>query len=507
MDASDIDATLNKIYALAEIEKYESALREAQTALASNPHHQPLLVAVGYLLINTERAGQALPYLQQAIGKDPADHWAIALLAFVHEIKGELSTAIQLYEECLKLAPEEPKYYLDYANVLAQDANTIRYGNMRKAFSERILDYVHHAISLAPEDPDIVGEAAHILRNEGEQKEARQLVIAGLSLAPQHEGLRYLLAELDGVYDPKRGYMKSLMRRDHDTISQMVDYLKSDPGEVRGQREVFSTVMRNILEIAGVPLVVIPLLLNPLSSSHIPNSSPNDSNSLIIGALLLVLITLKGLYSIAAVPSTYRTLIAGSVPQAWPRMGITALGTACGLASIVTLLTSDMQNSTLLMVLSCVTFICSGIAIFLWIERYFRAGKGAGIFSPSPEGIRFLLTQYVSYARLLLYMGLFLVLFDVISLFSIVSDSFKASHYFTVAGLSCFGLSTTAVSWLLLRLFHLDAQLRAGISPDLTLGPDEAPPPHSKRILAAILGIISVISCAVGILLASTGLP
>ncbi|MCB7135933.1 CHAT domain-containing protein [Cellulosimicrobium marinum] len=186
---TDPRAVVSRAEMLVQMGRPERALDEVDAALATLPDDAQLLATGAWVRLRLQRSAEALPMLEQVVGRRPEAHGALHLLSVARQNTGDVAGARTAAASALALDPDEPRYHLQLAD--AHLSGRVR-GADRRLARERI----GSALAFAAEDPDRLAQAARLRSRLGEDDAARALVRQGLAVAPQHEDLLYLDAAL-----------------------------------------------------------------------------------------------------------------------------------------------------------------------------------------------------------------------------------------------------------------------------------------------------------------------
>lgn len=102
---------------LVEQQRYDEAVREFQTALASNPKDTHLYDNLGFCFRKLHKYDAAARALNTATSINPRDKYAHLELAIVYCDRRDFAHAIELLNECISLNPLDaaPRFWLGYA--------------------------------------------------------------------------------------------------------------------------------------------------------------------------------------------------------------------------------------------------------------------------------------------------------------------------------------------------------------------------------------------------------
>jgi tetratricopeptide (TPR) repeat protein len=187
--AVDVEGVVRRAQLLAEAGRVERAVELVDEALGQEPDSGYLLITAAALRLQTGRPREAREILEVVVAAVPELPGPLYLLSRARQETGDLDGARASIGAALELAPSEAAYHLQLADVVL-DARP------RRKDKALVRERIGAALELAPEDPDVLLECARLQMRLGDGTAALRVVLQGLQLAPEHEGLRYAEAQL-----------------------------------------------------------------------------------------------------------------------------------------------------------------------------------------------------------------------------------------------------------------------------------------------------------------------
>lgn len=153
---------------------FEEANELVDQQLSENPDNVDLLLQKAQILIQEaslnfkekELGDQARAYITKALGIDPQNPKALAMLGYTYEIQQEYTKAIGYYNQSIDLVP-------DYAYPISQKGHAL---HLQGKIDEADINYLS-AIKIDPENPTALLGHAKILVSKGQVKEAKQIFL------------------------------------------------------------------------------------------------------------------------------------------------------------------------------------------------------------------------------------------------------------------------------------------------------------------------------------------
>lgn len=166
--------------------RLDDAEREARRALAAEPEDVGLRIELAAVLIDADRAAQALPVAQAAVAGAPQEPAAYRVLALSLAELGRHDEALHAAYTAVTLGPESASSAICYSHVLQ------RAGRMPDA-----QDVAQRAVAIAPEDPRTHLQLADVASDRGDRDTARRAYAETLRLDPENAAARHDLAVLE----------------------------------------------------------------------------------------------------------------------------------------------------------------------------------------------------------------------------------------------------------------------------------------------------------------------
>ncbi|MEE4185553.1 MAG: putative 2OG-Fe(II) oxygenase [Gammaproteobacteria bacterium] len=163
-DSDEFEVRCNLIKALADTGDIDTALREAEAAVAAAGGARGTLAAKGAVLVDARRYPAAAAVLRAAVAQDPADGMAQVNLALCYAELGELQPAIGCLQTALEHNPHNARAAADLVNALSrsgEDAAAVGLGE--------------HFLAGHPGERMVTGSYALALHNAGETRRAAEL--------------------------------------------------------------------------------------------------------------------------------------------------------------------------------------------------------------------------------------------------------------------------------------------------------------------------------------------
>ena len=152
----------------------------AVSVLESGTFHHPRAADMWALLGSAyERADQdslALRALDRALELDASQVGPYITLGFIYDNRGDFDNALEVYDQALEIAPDEPLLLNNYAYLLAQ----------RKIRLEEALRMALRAIEKKPDNPSYLDTMGWIYYGMGDYQKAREYIEQALERDPKN---------------------------------------------------------------------------------------------------------------------------------------------------------------------------------------------------------------------------------------------------------------------------------------------------------------------------------
>ncbi|WP_376696756.1 sulfotransferase [Wenzhouxiangella sp. EGI_FJ10305] len=162
-----------------------SAIKAYEHALEQSPGLRQPRLDLGITLFNSDDAHGALACFEDLLARDPDDGDALVYSGLALQLLGNLSAARDRLEKAVAAAPQHPlahRFLGAVCNELGDDA--------------RAVDHLKRARALTPDDPDIQAELADVHELSNRLDDMEQAVNRGLELAANHPQLLVQAARL-----------------------------------------------------------------------------------------------------------------------------------------------------------------------------------------------------------------------------------------------------------------------------------------------------------------------
>ncbi len=311
--------------------RLDEALAVVDAALAANADDVTLLLRRARLMLTLGRPRPAVDTLRSAIALRPDAAAPLQLMAHAESVLGEHRAAEQTILRAIEIAPDSADQHLQYARILLE-IDSLEGRALRQA---RALKHANVAVSLAPEEPIILRDAALISLDLGLSSDARSLLTRALSLAPQDETLLTLQAEMaaPGQHDATRLTPAAL-------IAGAESRLRQSPADVWGRSKLLYGILWQTLPLLDTPLICFAIvsLAIALTFQH-----GGAATTLIVGLCVATVVTgirmLRSRLTLRQANAGFRSRAAQSSPYAQIRTGLSAtgwiIGGSCALALLL----------------------------------------------------------------------------------------------------------------------------------------------------------------------------
>jgi tetratricopeptide (TPR) repeat protein len=152
----DFRGLVGVVETLASQGRLGDAVKEVESSLAAEPDRRDLKLALGNLYVRAERYDDAAKQFQSLLDKDPASADLMFRLAETERRKGELNVAIDLFRRCSQAAPNNTICPLQLGLLLD--------GTGRRDQAKPIYEQV---LKLNPDEPVALNNLAYIRAEEG----------------------------------------------------------------------------------------------------------------------------------------------------------------------------------------------------------------------------------------------------------------------------------------------------------------------------------------------------
>ncbi|MFT4187982.1 MAG: tetratricopeptide repeat protein [Aeromicrobium sp.] len=197
MDASTF---FERAEALAGLGRFDDAVAELRRGLAQVPDDADLLGYLGWLSFFAADPETAEDCARRTLALRPHDARALNTLCEVTVALGRHDEARAVAEELCERYPDWPTSHLHLAYALIHDKR--RPFKARRERRARAREAVDRAVSLDPDDVEVLRRAGALLLQLHENAEAEKLAERGLALEPEHEGLMLVAAHSKQSADP-----------------------------------------------------------------------------------------------------------------------------------------------------------------------------------------------------------------------------------------------------------------------------------------------------------------
>ncbi len=162
--------------------KFEEAIASFQKAYKVKPNHQLALI-LSDLLSKTEREGEALELLDQALSNNKTNAVIHLKIASIYLNKQQYNSAIKHYLKVLEVNPDHVLVLNNLAWAYAQEKNP------------QALVFAKKAYEISPESATILDTYGHILVKQGKAEEGIRFLKKAVKLSPDAYGTQYHLAQ------------------------------------------------------------------------------------------------------------------------------------------------------------------------------------------------------------------------------------------------------------------------------------------------------------------------
>lgn len=194
----------NWAYLYVDRRNYSKAIEVLQQGTLHHPRSADLW---GLLGLAYQRAGQdssALKALDYALELDATQLGPYINLGLIYDERGEFEKALEVYDQALAIAPDDPLLLNNYAYLLAQ----------RKVRLDEALMKAQRALDKSPENPSYLDTMGWVYFGLGEYQRARDFLLQALTIDKENpEILEHLGDVYDGLGDRQNArsyWMKSL---------------------------------------------------------------------------------------------------------------------------------------------------------------------------------------------------------------------------------------------------------------------------------------------------------
>jgi tetratricopeptide (TPR) repeat protein len=154
-------------------------------AIELDPDYAVAHRELGWVLNHSEPSAQAEYHLRRAVELNPTDAWARVYLGNLLWARGDIPAAIAEFEQAIKLMPNQALPLWSLANVFE---NQERWKEAEELYGR--------AVALDPEDPVAHMNFGRMLKKKGDHANAEAHLKVALSIDPEYEKARELLADL-----------------------------------------------------------------------------------------------------------------------------------------------------------------------------------------------------------------------------------------------------------------------------------------------------------------------
>jgi tetratricopeptide (TPR) repeat protein len=187
--ALHLDPTYEEAYFNLAVIKQKTDRKAAESlfleALEADPEYADAHRELGWLLNEAEPSARAEYHLRRAVELRPSDSWARVYLGNLLWKRGDVSAAIPQFEEAINLTPNRALPLWSLANVYESQ----ELWKEAEALYER-------AVTVDPHDPIAHMNFGRMLKKKGDKVKASDHLRVALSIDPNYEAARRLLAEV-----------------------------------------------------------------------------------------------------------------------------------------------------------------------------------------------------------------------------------------------------------------------------------------------------------------------
>jgi tetratricopeptide (TPR) repeat protein len=206
------------------VQDLEAAQRASEQALKLNPNSAEAHVSVGQALAIQRRFSEAASAFERAIKEDPTLYEAYYLYGRVMVESGELEKAVKLFENAQRVRPDDYESRTLRGQALTELG---RYNEARRA-NEEAVESIEQHLQLNPDEPRPYSLGASVLIRLGEKERSKEWTHQAMTLAPNDPLVLYnaacnwaLLGERDHALDG--------LERAIDAGVAVADWIKHDP--------------------------------------------------------------------------------------------------------------------------------------------------------------------------------------------------------------------------------------------------------------------------------------
>ncbi|MGB9663691.1 MAG: tetratricopeptide repeat protein [Ignavibacteria bacterium] len=218
---NDFDVNLILGQAHLSLEDYNGSINYLKKTIGVNPQNPELLVAISFALGKLKKYDEAIEYSERALSIDNKHRNALVNLGLLLDDAGYFEKSDSVYEEALKLYPDDPTLLNNYAYSLAK-----RKVNLEKALAmskkslekdslvDSYLDtlgwiyfqmgdftnaekYIKLAIEQGSPSAEILEHMGDVYLKLSNKEEARQYYKMALKLNPENQALQLKLKEVE----------------------------------------------------------------------------------------------------------------------------------------------------------------------------------------------------------------------------------------------------------------------------------------------------------------------
>lgn len=202
-------AHLRAAEAALQADDLTSAQQLSQQALQQQPDNLQALMLAGEIKARDQDAAGAETYYKRALQRNPGNVSALTALADLYAAQGQPERARQLLE---KTAQQQASLAQDLqpvqAGLLAREANTaLEAGQLSKA-----LGLQEQALKLTPADPWLRHRLARTYLRMQQPESALQVMNAGIDLAPAEPDMRYARALIRSAVNDDEGALSDMRK-------------------------------------------------------------------------------------------------------------------------------------------------------------------------------------------------------------------------------------------------------------------------------------------------------
>ncbi|MGR6322512.1 tetratricopeptide repeat protein [Micromonospora soli] len=237
-DQSAADGYLQRAQLLAELGRYDEAVGELSSLIASEPGNADGLAMLARMHLATDRSAEALRAAEAAVAAAPNAVPPLAARGFALVDLGRWKAAASTADEILALGPTDPYAQRSAAAILSGSRN-----------GQQALDAAWRGVELAPEEPQ-----AHLVLG----LVSARLELFDLAERAYREALR-LNPQLAGARHDM-GVIRLEQRRYAEALEQLTEAAAMDPARSNAGRTISDGLRRLVLYGAGWCLVAAVLV-------------------------------------------------------------------------------------------------------------------------------------------------------------------------------------------------------------------------------------------------------